>query len=242
MNWPIWDRVEQTLIDQDIQPIVAVIPNNQDPALNVHPFQAHFWDCVRRWQSIGWTIGLHGYSHVYVGTDAGLVGKAHKTEFAGQPYEDQELKLRRAVDVFRREGVHPDVWVAPSHSFDENTIIVLKRLGIGIISDGFFLYPGLDDNEVFWLPQQISTLRSRPLGVWTACFHINRWTEDEVQSFALSVRTHRKQISSVPYLTAVYEGRRLSRLDRGFAPLWLWRIRTGSRLRGWARLISGYAI
>src|SRR4051794_18231999 len=37
MNWPIWDRVEQTLIDQDIQPIVAVIPNNQDPALNVHP-------------------------------------------------------------------------------------------------------------------------------------------------------------------------------------------------------------
>jgi hypothetical protein len=241
MNWPMWTRVEETLIDQAVKPILAVIPNNQDPSLRVHPPRAGFWDCVRRWQSIGWTIGLHGYSHLYVGTDPGIVGKAPNTEFAGLPFEQQESKLRSAVDIFRSEGVNPDVWIAPSHSFDRNTVTIVSRLGIRVISDGFFLYPGLDENGVLWIPQQISSLRPRPFGVWSSCFHINRWTEEDFQSFESSVREQRSHITSVAELMVAYGDRRQSRLDRSFAPLWLWRIRSGSRLRGWLRLRSGGA-
>lgn len=239
MNWDMWERVERTLADLDVRPILAVVPNNQDRSLKVRPARDCFWDSVRTWQARGWTIGLHGYSHLYVGRDAGLVGKTPNTEFAGLPLETQESKLRSAVEVFRREGVHPDLWIAPSHSFDHHTIWVLKSLGIRTISDGFFLFPGLDKNGVLWIPQQISTLRPRPFGVWTACFHINRWTEEDFRNFDSSVRRRRPHITSVSDLMDVYQHRRQSTLERGFAPLWLWRMRSGCRLRTWLRTLSG---
>ena len=236
MNWPMWERVERILLHEGIQPILAVIPNNQDPSLHVHPPREGFWDGVRKWQSIGWTIGLHGYSHVYIGTDAGIVGKSPNTEFAGLSHEQQASKLRSAVEIFRKEGVHPDVWIAPSHSFDQETIGLLKASGIRTISDGFLLFPGLDENDVLWIPQQISSLCRRPFGVWTTCFHINQWTEKDYRRFESSVQQRRADITSFSHLTSVYKDRRQSKLDRSFAPLWLWRIRSGRRLRGWLRL------
>ncbi|MEM5789386.1 MAG: DUF2334 domain-containing protein, partial [Syntrophobacteraceae bacterium] len=73
MNWIVWDKIEPMLVQYRVSPILAVIPENRDPKLHVQPPVPAFWDRVRDWQSRGWTIALHGYRHVYVNQNRGLL-------------------------------------------------------------------------------------------------------------------------------------------------------------------------
>src|SRR2546423_272162 len=100
MDWGLWEPIDAALIHADLAPILAVVPDNQDPTLRIERANPLFWDRVRSWQRRGWTIGLHGFQHLYVSNDAGLVGRRAKSEFAGLPLEEQRSKLDRAVAVF----------------------------------------------------------------------------------------------------------------------------------------------
>src|SRR5262245_38354882 len=60
MNWLVWDAIESQLIRYAVRPILAVVPDNRDPNLIVDPPRSDFWERVRRWQSRGYTIALHG--------------------------------------------------------------------------------------------------------------------------------------------------------------------------------------
>src|SRR5262252_3697380 len=73
MNWQVWSEIEAALLDQDLKPILAVVPDNQDPVLKVDPPVEDFWERVRTWQARGWTIALHGYQHRYVTHSPGIV-------------------------------------------------------------------------------------------------------------------------------------------------------------------------
>jgi predicted deacetylase len=173
MDWKIWNEVETILVEEGIKPILAVIPDNQDETLHDAEPNRHFWDRVRSWQTRGWTIGLHGYQHRYVTQDPGILGLRHYSEFAGLPLNEQQAKLVKALEIFRREGLRPKVWIAPAHSFDANTLLALASLGIRTISDGFALYPHRDSQGTFWIPQQLGKLRPVPSGVWTLCIHLS---------------------------------------------------------------------
>ena len=118
MNWPVWEQVEQLLLRFCVKPILAVVPDNQDPNLRAGAPDTTFWDRVRVWQTRGWTIGLHGYQHLQVTRDGGILNLNQWSEFSGLPLPEQRSKLRRAQEMFEREGVTPEVWVAPGHSFD----------------------------------------------------------------------------------------------------------------------------
>ena len=62
--------------------------------------------------------------------------KAYKLEFAGVPLGIQRQKIRDGVQIFREHGIEPDVFFAPSHTMDLNTIEALKEESkIRIISD-----------------------------------------------------------------------------------------------------------
>src|SRR6516225_5116488 len=159
MNWAVWEPVEAVLQKFAVKPVMSVIPDNQDQALRICPPAQGFWDRVRAWQARGWSIGLHGYQHLYATRNAGLMGIKPRSEFSGLALAEQRLKLRRAVDVFESQSVTPKVWVAPGHSFDETTLRVLRDLGIGCVSDGFSLYPHLDSYGMVWVPQQLWRLR-----------------------------------------------------------------------------------
>ena len=83
MNWSVWTQIEAELRQRNIKPILAVVPDNQDAKLRVDSPRSDFWDCVRGWQALGWTIGLHGYQHRYVTQQSGIVGLNARSEFAG---------------------------------------------------------------------------------------------------------------------------------------------------------------
>src|SRR5262249_15450035 len=61
MNWGVWRSVEKILLDTDVKPILAVVPDNRDERLKVGNANEGFWEEVRGWQARSWTIGLHGY-------------------------------------------------------------------------------------------------------------------------------------------------------------------------------------
>jgi predicted deacetylase len=213
MNWAMWRAIEDILIDAHINPILAVIPANQDSKLHIQPPNKMFWDEVRNWQSRGWTIGLHGYRHLYDSDDSGLIGKNRYSEFAGVCREEQTNRIIRALAIFHQEGVWPDLWVAPAHSFDQTTLALLRDHDVGVVSDGLFLYPGLDRQGTFWIPQQLSDFKSASFGIWTICLHPNWWTSAHLTGFKKDVEHYRDRIVSCHDVLRQYATRHLDWQD-----------------------------
>ena len=167
MRWEVWSEIETSLVRFGVRPILAVVPDNRDPVLQVDPPVLDFWDRVRHWQNLGWTIALHGFQHLYVAKDGGLVTLRKKSEFASLPANVQAKKLRRGTEVFAREGIKSRVWIAPGNAFDEVTVSLLPKFGLDIVSAGWFWHPFVGPGDVIWMPCQLSILRTAPPGVWT---------------------------------------------------------------------------
>jgi predicted deacetylase len=219
MNWAIWDRLAAVLDELGIQPIVAVVPDNQDPKLNVAAAREDFWERVRRWQAAGWFIALHGYQHRYVTRNAGLVGINPFSEFAGLPYETQKTKLSSALRIMNQHGVKPDGWVAPGHSFDATTVGVLLEFGINVISDGFYRHP-VKRLGATWIPQQIWRFRNMPSGVWTVCVHANALTDLGFEALKADLLRFAPQITSVGAVLRAAPARRSGLLDQALMLAW----------------------
>jgi predicted deacetylase len=213
MNWEIWQEIEQLLSEARIKPLMAVIPDNRDPTFYLSPPRPDFWDRVRLWQSRGWTVGVHGYQHTYVTHCSGLMGINRASEFAGLPFREQQRKIRLAMEIFRREGLTPNIWVAPSHSFDKTTLLVLRDVGLSVVSDGFGVLPYEDGNGMFWVPQQMWRLRVVPFGVWTVCMHHNFWGHAALARFRTQLRRYQCRISSFDEVIGKYRGRRPNAMD-----------------------------
>lgn len=217
MNWDIWERIECILNDYKIKPIIAVIPDNKDDTFMLDNARSDFWDRVRRWQKWGWSIGIHGYQHLYVTKCKGMLGRVSDSEFAGLSYKIQKEKLSKAKSIFEREGVISNIWIAPSHSFDRTTLRILKELGIGIVSDGISYRPFVDEEELVWVPVQVAKFKCMySFFVCTVCLHHNDWTDKEVLRFCNNVKQFREKIVSLDYILELYSHRKYSFFDRGF--------------------------
>ncbi|HZR67194.1 MAG TPA: DUF2334 domain-containing protein [Terriglobales bacterium] len=217
MNWAMWSRIEALLLEFGVSPILAVVPENRDSKLMVSEPRPDFWAEVRKWQARGWTIGLHGHQHLYTNRSGGILGFPNKSEFAGLPLAAQETKLSSAIEIFRRESVNAEVWIAPSHSFDRSTLLALKRVGVQTISDGFAFFPHTDAEGMFWIPQQLWRFRWRPLGLWTVCFHHNSWSEEDFLQFKQSLERNHDRIASVSFARDQYQFRSRHFLDGIYA-------------------------
>ncbi len=221
MNWSVWAQVEKILLEFEVKPILSVVPDNQDEKLKVSEPNNGFWNEVRAWQSRGWTIGLHGYQHLYATHDAGIVGINKFSEFSGLSFHEQLDKVRRSLEIFEREGVKPDVWVAPAHSFDESTVKALQSAGVKCISDGLHLFPHIDSLGILWVPQQFWRFRWMPYGVWTICHHFNSWNGRDIARFRSDLQHFRRSIVDFKEIVTSYSGRRVYWFDVVYARLHL---------------------
>lgn len=239
MNWTVWEEIERHLLRLDIRPILAVVPDNRDPGLQVGPAAPDFWDRVRAWQQRGYTIALHGHQHVYINRERGLMRLTAHSEFTGLSYAEQRDKLEKALAIFAAQGVRADAWVAPSHSFDRTTLRVLADLQLNVISDGLWPWPHRDAGGRFWVPQQLWQFEPRPAGIWTVCNHHNAWSDRDLQLFIRYVDAHAGRMTDVDTVLRTYGDRRLAVSDRlsAFCNLmWNHRIKPPlGRLRRWFR-------
>ena len=213
MNWSVWETVEEIMRASDVRPLLAIVPDNQDPELQCDPPADDFWDRARGWQASGWGIGLHGYQHRYVTTASGIIGRNSYSEFADVPRSEQLEKLKSGIANFHRHGLHADAWIAPGHSFDETTVDLLQEVGIDCISDGYALSPFVCQKGNFWVPQQIGRFIRLPLGVWTVCLHINQWGSKDIEQFRTDLNNFRDRITSLEQLRSTHTQRRKNRID-----------------------------
>lgn len=228
MNWRVWDEIEAQLVRHGVRPILAVVPDNRDPKLVIDPPRQDFWERVRGWQAMGWTIALHGYQHLYVNQNPGLMKLTPQSEFAGLPRAVQEAKLRSGLAIFAEQGVRPDAWVAPSHSFDRTTIDLLGELGVPVISDGLGDLPFSLRGCITCIPQQLWDFRRRSSGIWTVCYHHNGWDAHRLERFCSILAMHAAEMTDVPSIVRAFGDRRRTLADRWSAS---WRLLWGIRLR-----------
>jgi predicted deacetylase len=227
MSWSIWNEIEHILVVNDVKPIVAVVPDNQDPELLKEPPDPNFWDRVRGWQERGWTIAIHGYQHRYVTRSRGLVGLNQYSEFAGLDYEEQYRKLAAGLQILDAESVHPELWVAPAHTFDSQTLKALRALAITDISDGFGLYPHIDADGTYWIPQQLGKFHYFPTGLWTVGVHIDDPVHSNVRSFGRNIVNFRRFITDVPQVKRRY----VMNHNYALSKAWAGAFRLSKRLR-----------
>lgn len=137
MDWERFEAFLEMLREFDVKPLLGVVPNNDDAKLKKCDTKADFWDKIHELQEEGYVIAMHGCNHVYITENSGIFPINNRSEFAGVPYEEQLQKIKAGKDIFKRHHIQTDVFMAPAHSFDENTIKALKECGFRYITDGF---------------------------------------------------------------------------------------------------------
>lgn len=193
-----WERMESILDKYKICPLVGIIPHCEDPMMNKYSSNPNFWEKVNNWISKKWTLAMHGYNHVYTTNSGGLNPVNKRSEFAGVPLEVQKDKIRKGVNIFRTHGVNPEVFFAPSHTFDENTLLALKtESDIKIISDTIACKPYSKYGMTF-IPQQSGRVRTLPFNTTTFCYHPNTMQDSNFDHLEFFLKSNSKRFISFP--------------------------------------------
>ena len=169
-----WDRMKDLLDKFDIKPIFGIIPDNRDESLtNVYERDELFWGKMTQWIGAGWVPALHGFEHRYVTECGGINPVNARSEFAGLTFEEQCEKIEKGYEILKNHGILPEIFFAPSHTFDENTLKALKeKTNIRVVSDT--IANNVYKKGDFWfVPQQSGVVRELPFKIVTFCYHPN---------------------------------------------------------------------
>lgn len=194
MDWNAFYRVKEILEREEIKPLLGIVPDNKDS--NLHKCQAKedFWEQMRRLQSEGWCMALHGMHHIYTTNKGGLFPLNHFSEYAGVAYEKQEEMIRRGKEILEKNGIHTDIFMAPGHSYDLNTLRALKNNGFTKVTDGFgetpYFYKGITFYPISFRMEQ--TLK-KTSGYSTMVLHANTMTEEDFRTLEIRVTALKKE-------------------------------------------------
>lgn len=191
-----WHRMHDLLKKYCIKPIVAIIPDNQDPALLKYSKDNEYEFTIPVWIKEGWIPALHGYRHCFHNAE-GINPVNNISEFAGLSIEEQKSKIKKAINILHKENIHPKIFVAPAHTFDNNTIEALKQeTDIRIISDTvandiYF------KNGFYYIPQQSGRVRKLPFKLTTFCYHPNTMDDTAFIELEEFIKLHRSSFGSI---------------------------------------------
>ena len=182
MNWEQWERAKQMMDKAGVTALLGVVPNCTDPDLMLDAPRTDFWEYIKDLQSQGYAIAMHGYHHQFEIKADGLVTKNKISEFAGLPYEKQLEKIRRGKEILESHGIVTDVFFAPAHSYDDNTLRALKSCGFKYVSDGLSSKPYLRKG-ITLLPCRSGGIprMEKKEGFITAVMHAHEWVREEKQ-------------------------------------------------------------
>ena len=191
-----WQRFGRWVWELGLKPILAVVPDNRDPELEICPPDPEFWPWLRSLESSGAAIALHGLHHQCESPHGGLLPLHRETEFAGLDQPRQRAMMREGLQILRSHGIDPRLFVPPRHGFDRATLAALHAEGLPVLSDGFSSRAFRQDGVVC-IPQQIWAPVEKPSGLWTLCIHTQTATDAQVAELEHFARAHRPQFTSV---------------------------------------------
>ena len=214
MDWEKFRRLEKILDENRIAPLLGIVPDNQDPNLMRDTKMSDFDKQIRTWEAKNWVFSMHGWKHIYTTKKGGVFPLNNFSEFAGISKERQREMIYDGKEKLQRMGVITNIFMAPAHSFDKNTLSVLKEAGFQYITDGFGSVP-YEWKGLTFLP--IAFQRSKDIekkeGYTTLVFHTNTMTEQEFTDFENILKQHKndfisyKEYLNIPVKKQTFAGR-----------------------------------
>ncbi len=197
MDWEKFYFFLNLFREVGITPLLGIVPMNQDDNLRRNDVKASFWEEMRKLQEQGYVLALHGYRHVYQTKSGGMFPLNNFSEFAGRTYAEQREDLQAAKQILENNGIQTDIFMAPAHSYDKNTIKALKDLGFTKITDGFGNKPYIW-NGITYYP--ISFILGKSLkkkrGYTTMVIHANTMTKKDEEYYKNLFATYGKDMIS----------------------------------------------
>jgi predicted deacetylase len=178
MNWDRFRALVRLFEKHGIKPLIGVIPDNRDSELTKLTYNTDGWKVFRELKECGWLTAQHGYRHVYTTKDPGLLGVNPYSEFAGLDEAAQLDMLSQGKKLLADTGLESDIFMAPAHSYDRNTLKALSKLGFRYVTDGYSIFPYRRQGLKF-IPCQTSKPVKAPAGIITVCLHPNTMEEND---------------------------------------------------------------
>ena len=194
-----WPRFSDIILEFGLCPILAIVPSSEDPALTNSPPDPSFWEKMRRLESHGATIAIHGFRH--------LPSTPGGTEFAGVGAELQRHWIRSGLEILQGNGLSPRLWIPHHGGFDTNTLAVLNSEGLSLILRGAARQPLVRADQLFvaWRGRE-PALRST--GVWTIAIDSNAASAETAERLRLFLRLHADKFTSFDRMVLVCESDR----------------------------------
>ncbi len=222
MDWECFFKFKALLDQYQVKPLIGVIPDNRDETIRGKEKKEqegnvpeNFWEYVKKLEKEGWVIAMHGFRHVYSTKKGGLFPLNAFSEFAGVPYEEQEEMLFVGKKLLREKGIETEIFMAPAHSYDQNTLKALKATGFTALTDGFgdkpYCWKGL---KFYPISFQLSHSFRKKEGYSTMVVHTGTISDGDLEQYqSYFERENVQWISYGEYLTQ-------KAAERGFGARW----------------------
>lgn len=180
MDFTQWERADSVLRKYNIKPLLGVIPECKDPDLQIESKHKDFWKWIRELENEGYTLAMHGCYHVFRTKVRGMVNNSYKSEFAGLSFDEQYKLICHGKEVLAQHGIHTNIFFAPAHSYDENTLKALAKAGFMYISDGKSRKP-YELHGIKCIPCRSGGCPKihKLGGYYTAVFHAHEWVRTD---------------------------------------------------------------
>lgn len=216
MDWSEWKRAVDVMEKFNVKPLIGVIPECQDTDLMIDAPRKDFWEYIKELQNSGYTVAMHGYLHKYDINHHGIVNVTPHSEFAGHSYQEQYEKIKKGKEILLRHGIKTDIFFAPAHSYDENTLKALAANGFPYLSDGKSKKP-FYRKGIMCIPCRASGCpKIGTRGYYTAVFHAHEWVRpDKADGYDQLVRLckeHKNEIVTFEKFMEQKKGKYITQL------------------------------
>jgi len=224
-----FERTVRHIESCGVRGLLGLIPECRDEYLCQRADDPDFWKKLLELRENGWVLAMHGYTHVYDIQSKSMVSGGLNSEFAGYTYEEQFKKLKKGLDILSLHGIKTNIFFAPSHSYDKNTLRALHNLGFKYISDGRSTYCYRHYGLKF-IPCRVYGMPRRIEGVITLALHPCAITDEEYDQWKEYIEVHHDRLVSYSELLVEKEHELLPQLideklyilfSRYIRP-WLW--------------------
>jgi predicted deacetylase len=190
MHWANFESFVNLFNKYQLRPLLGIVPDNQDSKLNILPIHVDFWEKMRAFKAQGWSIAQHGYQHTYLTKNGGMLNLNAKSEFAGLSFIEQHQRILLGKQILERQGLATNIWMAPGHSYDINTLKALQELGFSYVTDGQS-WRSYHQAGLKFIPCQMEQPRRLPFAMITVCIHANTASQNYINRLDSFVQRYR---------------------------------------------------
>ncbi len=206
------EKFERLLDEYSVKPLIGVVPFNHDRQLkseNCFKDEAEFASWLNSKKEAGWSIAMHGCYHTYTSKFGGMFPLNCFSEFAGIAYKRQKKMISRGKEKLKEYGINCDIFMAPAHSYDDNTLKALRSGGFKYVTDGFGLGPYMYKGLKFLPIAMFKKMELKaPAGITTFVVHTWEMSDSDLEEYEKLFKEQRERIVDYDVLLSAPAGKR----------------------------------